>query len=323
MKKHRLSLPVQLAVCEQLSQLLATGFSLRESLQVIGLIFTPHAQLWAALDQWLSDGSALAAGLEKAHFQSQIVSQLKLAERHGQLAAALMDAARLVRVQTESRRRLRQLMMYPLVLIALLAVIQIILIIGVLPMLGGGQSQFVQRELIGLVVAAGTIVLFWGVIKRWDAVHRARFYQRLPLVNRLAVNYYQYQFVSGLAQYLAAGLPLAAYFDTLAALANDPLAPVGRAVQARLASGVQIPEAMKHPLIFAPARELLLLGQPAELVQAGMALFATQLLAQFEARVERWLAVVQPLMFLVIGLQIVLMYREMLLPLYDNLGGFP
>lgn len=323
MKTKRLPLAVQLAVCEQLSQLLGAGFSLRASLQVVTLNFAAQAAVWQAVDQRLSGGSGLAAGLAAVHFHPQIVAALTLAERHGQLALALQDAAALVRVQTESRKKLRQLMMYPLLLLALLAVIQSVLMLGVLPMLGGAQSRFVQRELFGAAVLAGLGLALWQWLRRLGGAQRAHLLLKLPGLRQLATNYYQYQFVSGLAQSLAAGLPLASYVAALATLDANPLAIVGQSIQQQLAAGGELGAALAQPLIFPPARALLLLGQPGPLVQAGMALFARQLLKQFEDRVERWLAVVQPVMFILIGVQIVLMYRELLLPLYDNIGGLP
>lgn len=323
MTKNRIPLTIQLAVCEQLSQVLTAGVNLRQSLQVVTLTFSGQAALWAAVDERLTAGISFAESLAASHFHPQIVAQLSLAEHHGQLAEALHDAAELVRVQTESRHKLRQLMVYPLILVALLALIQTVLLATVLPMLGGTRSTFVRTELIsgGLVILG--LVSSWVWVRRLDAPRRAKLLQRVPIVRALAINYYQYQFVSGLAQYLAAGLPLISYFEALGDNRTHPLRPLGQLVQTRLAAGKPIHAALQHSLIYAPARELLLLGQPQELVQAGMALFAKQLLKQFEERVERWLALVQPVMFILIGLQIVMMYRELLLPLYDNLGGLP
>lgn len=323
MRKKRIPLAVQLAVCEQLSQVLAAGFNLRQSLQVVTLTFDAQAAVWTAVDLQLSAGTSLAESLAANHFHPQIVAQLALAEHHGQLADALHDAAELVRVQTESRHKLRQLMVYPLILLALLAVIQTVLLVGVLPMLGSTHASFVQTELLGaaavLVLAAGS----WLGLRRLTAVERAGLWQKVPVIRTLAINYYRYQFVSGLAQYLAAGLPLITYVGALSEAPNNPLRPVGQSVQARLEAGEPLQAALEHPLIYAPARQLLMLGQPPKLVQAGMTLFAKQLLKQFGERVERWLAAVQPVMFILIGLQIVMMYRELLLPLYDHLGGLP
>lgn len=323
MTKRRLALATQLAVCEQLSQELSAGFSLRQALTLITLTFKEQAALWRLLDERLAAGNGLGESLAELHFHPQIIAQLRLAEHHGHLASALHDAAALVRVQTTSRHKLRQLMVYPVLLLGLLGVIQTVLLVGVLPMLGGTHASFIRTELIGGGVLAMLLGGGFVALRRLTPVGRAGLFQRVPVIRVLAIEYYQYQFVSGLAQYLAAGLPLVSYFEALSEDAANPLVPVGLTVQARLTAGESIESALNHRLIFPPARELLLMGQPQALVEAGMALFAQQLLARFEERIERWLAMVQPVMFILIGLQIVMMYRELLLPLYDNLGGLP
>ncbi|EPC75748.1 type II secretory pathway/competence component, partial [Lacticaseibacillus paracasei subsp. paracasei Lpp41] len=50
-------------------------------------------------------------------------------------------------------------------------------------------------------------------------------------------------------------------------------------------------------------------------------LFGEQLFLQLQQRLERLVNLVQPLLFLLIGGEILLIYLQILLPLYQSFGG--
>lgn len=322
MRRRKMPLPVQVAVCSQLRQLLMAGFSLRVALTIIGLNFPVYQPHWQRLTTKLAAGAPLAEGVAMIGFHPVIVQQLTLATGHGDLAGALGAASQFMQVQTQSRRKLQLLLLYPAVLIGLLVVLQVGLMIGVLPLLSAQPSPLLAEEGLGL---AG-VVAFGGLMgwrfHRASAPKRAQWLLGLPGVQGAAKQYYQYLFTSGLAQFLAAGLTLADYLNQLSRLAASPLQATAEAVQTALTQGANASSALQQRLVDPAVAELMGLGQSEKVVAEGMRVFAAQRLQAFEATLTRWLAVVQPVMFLLIGGQIVLMYRELLLPLYGGLGGY-
>ena len=63
------------------------------------------------------------------------------------------------------------------------------------------------------------------------------------------------------------------------------------------------------------------MGQTHHLVATGLKLFGEQLFLQLQQRLERLVNLVQPLLFLLIGGEILLVYLQILLPLYQSFGG--
>ena len=63
------------------------------------------------------------------------------------------------------------------------------------------------------------------------------------------------------------------------------------------------------------------MGQTDHLVATGLKLFGEQLFLQLQQRLERLVNLVQPLLFLLIGGEILLVYLQILLPLYQSFGG--
>ncbi|WP_179394930.1 type II secretion system F family protein [Lacticaseibacillus absianus] len=314
------ALKVQLAACERLISLLTVGFTLSEGLAYLVVSMPQQAGVWQQLTAALAAGESLEVALTVARFHPVIVTQVRLAAIHGQLVQGLAVAVRFLTLQRNSWQRLRQLLVYPAVLLALLAGLQVVLWVNVLPALGQPPkpplTQLLVLTAVGLAVSSG-----WWFWRRLTPLARGRLLLRLPGVRRLAKSVYQFQFVSGAAQFLAVGLPVTAYLAQLAQLPPSVLTQLGRELQAKVAAGQALEAALHHPLVYAPARELLGLGQTAALVATGMQLLATQLMAQLQTRSERWLAVVQPLMFLLIGGQIVWVYQSLLGPLYSG-GGW-
>ncbi|WP_164512065.1 type II secretion system F family protein [Lacticaseibacillus daqingensis] len=319
-KLPKLKLADQLVACERLITLLSVGFSLADGLTYLRVSQPRAAPRWRQMRQTLARGGSVAAALQQAGFDPVIVTQAQLATVHGQLADGLTVAVRFLRLQQTSRHRLMQLLVYPAVLMTLLLVLQGVLILGVIPMLGATPPGVVWLPLVGLGLGGGVGLLALVGWRRCTPLQRGRLLLAWPGVRQLARLYYQAVLVSGVAQFLAAGQPVTAYLAQLAALPPAVLPVLAQSVLGQVAAGQSLEVALRHPLVYPPARELMTLGQPPALVQTGMALLAQTLLATLQARLERWLAVVQPLLFLVIGAQIVLMYQALLGPLYGQ-GG--
>nr|WP_257793759.1 type II secretion system F family protein [Lacticaseibacillus kribbianus] len=301
--------------------LLQVGFPLATGVAYLGVSQPRYQTHWAVLALQLEAGASVADALAGAGFDAVLVTQAALAGTHGRLSAALTAGLDFLQLQQTGWRRLRQLLVYPAVLLGFLAVIQAVLWVQVLPALGADGTQTLRQQALA-VAGVGLLVLpaVWGW-HRLSPLHRGRLMLRLPGVRGLALGYYRYQFVSGAAQFLAGGLPLTAYLTQLAALEPNVLSVAAQGMLSRVAAGESLDAALDHPLVYPPARKLLALGQTPALVTAGMALLAKELMAALTARSERLLALVQPLMFLLIGIQIVLMYQTLLGPLYGG-GGF-
>ena len=79
--------------------------------------------------------------------------------------------------------------------------------------------------------------------------------------------------------------------------------------------------ALQEPLIPAEVARLLTMGQSHHLVATGLKLFGEQLFSRLQQQLERLVSLVQPFLFLIIGGEILLVYLQILLPLYQSIGG--
>jgi competence protein ComGB len=315
----KIPLQSQLRACQLLGELLAAGFSLPQGLAYLKVALPKQGDVWAALQQDLAAGSGLGEALARANFHPVIVLQVRLAGVHGQLGASLRQAGQYLQLQVKNRRRLQQLMVYPAILMGLLVLLQLVLWLAILPTLQMRPDPHWWVPLAGLT---GVVALGFGIaigLRRYPLL-RYRIGWWVPGVRGLIRGYYQYQFVAGASHFLGAGQELSAYCQQLAQLPTGVLQGVGTRVVARLTAGEALGVALAEPLIYAPAAELVQLGQPPALVQTGMSLFAESLFQALATRFERLLALIQPLLFVAIGAQIVWVYLQILGPLYQGIG---
>lgn len=307
--------------CARLADLLEVGFPLHAGLDYLRVSLPKADATWTAMQARLAAGDALEQVVAGAHFNPVIASQIQLASVHGQLPAALRAAAQFLTLQQQNRGKLAQLLVYPAALVTLLMGLQLFLLVGVLPTVGGTGAA-VWPQLIAWGIAGVVIALGWVGWKRLTSTQRFWILRHVPGARAVSVTYYQFQLVSGAAAFLAAGQAMPAYFAALRQLPDGVLADVANAIVTRMADGAAFETALAHPLVYPPARELLRLGQTPAFVATGMGLLATQLMARLQTQLTRALGLVQPILFALIATQIILMYRALLLPLYGG-GGFP
>lgn len=316
--KRRLKLAVQLRACRLLAEFLQAGFPFNDGLRYLHVALPAYSRQWGQVQQALAAGSGLAQALADAGFHGLIVSQVQLAEVHGHLAASLQQAAAYLQLQAGNRKRLQQLMVYPAVLLALLVVVQLVLWFSVMPSLMIAPSQTWRWQLAALAAGGALALIVAAVYAKAPWSMRYALSQYLPGVRGLVKLYYQYQFVAGASHYLAAGLELSAYCQRLADQTPSVLQHLGVKITRALASGRELTDALQQPLVYPPLSELVALGQSEAIVQTGAKMFTQSLFAELQLRYQRLLSLVQPVMFLLIGLQIVMVYMDILGPLYNS-----
>ncbi|KTE98992.1 Late competence protein ComGB [Lacticaseibacillus paracasei] len=96
---------------------------------------------------------------------------------------------------------------------------------------------------------------------------------------------------------------------------------LGARIQQKIQQGAELADALHEAFVPPEVARLLTMGQTHHLVATGLKLFGEQLFLQLQQRLERLVNLVQPLLFLLIGGEILLVYLQILLPLYQSFGG--
>lgn len=318
----RVPVKLQVTCCQTLGVLLQSGFRLDDALQFI-MVQLPQMKLTLTrMRADLANGVAVEATFERGGFAPVICTQVGLADSHGNLEGALNEVSGYLSLRQEARTRMWQLLAYPLTLVILLTVMQMGIIYWVLPQLQAGTNGALDRQPIIIGGCLCTILLVMLFLKGQTTQKRYALLRHVPIVGRLMTTYYQYEFMIGAASFLAVGRDLGAYCAYLVQTPAGPLATVGVSVTNQLLAGVPLQTALVNPLVPTGLIHLMSLGQEPALFAQSVNTFASTLFKGLQVRMNQLLAFVQPVMFMVIGVQIVLMYARLLLPLYSVVGGY-
>jgi len=313
-----------------LADQLASGFSLRQAVSFSQAANSGLPRDVAEIEAQLLAGADFVPCLAP-YLQANVYFQLQLTATYGELATALQRVATLLRLMATQRKRLHQLLLYPVGLLMGMTLLLVTLKVGILPQL---QQEIAAQPLPafswqhyaemggGLVVIGGS-VLMWRWWRQQTSLHLATWYLRVPVVGRIFRAYYAYYLTANLSQLVASGLSVKQMVVVLRQLPQSALlAQLASVLEQQLQDG-HSPVGWLRQQAYIPPQLVVLLQKGSTQSQLARELEAYSHLRYQELvrLTERGLAMVQPILLTVVALLIVGAYLSLLLPMYANLQG--
>ncbi|MBS9335099.1 type II secretion system F family protein [Fructobacillus sp. M1-13] len=336
-RRKRLKQREQAVLLSELSELTTAGYALPQALDMIKSGHPNWSDQISEVQRAFSVGSDFSqafAGLLSENF----VSYLALAKQHGRFDQTLGLLVEKVDRLSNYQRQLKQALTYPLFLMALLFLMVLGLertLYPVFDQLSGMSSKqangngvlWALHGLFGLIVLLGlTLVLFYLYLMRQSPLQRWRLLAALRLVRPLEKPLLTGLLAENLAIFLGAGLTLAGLIDHFSVQPSKKAhfsQELARSAQQHLQAGGELASWLNQQSYLQPGLAAYLTrGFDSKTLAAYLSYYAKLELATFDRTAKRAFALLQPILFGLIGLTIVLLYLAMLLPLYQNLGGY-
>ncbi|WDF81878.1 type II secretion system F family protein [Lacticaseibacillus pabuli] len=318
---HKISMKAQAKCCSTLSFLLGAGFTLAQGMAFLQVQMPRWQTQLAATADKMAAGASVTDAFAAGGFSPVVCTQLGLSGQHGNLDQTLRELSDYLTLLQESRGKVGQLLAYPLTLFGLLTILQAGIVYWVLPQMtakpAGAMVPQILLIVFVLLVSGGVVLIMKGL----DESARYRLLRHVPIVGGMLARYYQYEFAIGAASFLGVGRDLADYCDYLSERGTGPLAELGDRVTVAVAQGEPLPAALHNALVPQGFVQLVEMGQEPELFSRSVAAYAKGMFGELQAQMNQLLGFVQPILFLVLGVQIVVMYARLLLPLYSVIGG--
>lgn len=317
----KLSRDEQLIFLDYLQQVLKNGYSLRQGLELLPVIWPKHAWLAKQLAADLQTGVSLGTSLLKAGFSRTLASQLNLAFCEGRLTECLTQLSELMRLKNKQLKKIKAELAYPAVLVVMMIILLIFMQTFV-------QSQFETSNwtgnlLIGAIAASGVIIL--GLSCYGAFLFRRQDYRALcqlskfPIIGPSVRLYVQYLLTYDLAMLLGNGFSLQQICRLAASQTPGSLQEVlGQKIAQQLEKGRSLKTIVSDNQILPQGLQLLLAGgsDKEELSKRCQTLGQT-IFYELTRRLNRIIVSLQPVCFILIGLVIIGMYLKLLLPMYD------
>lgn len=314
-----------------IADLLRSGFSLRHAIEFSGAILKRHQILFQEINLAMQDGKSFAECL-KPHIKPNLYYQLLFAEQHGSLEECLQEIGKLMLHQEKQRQKLMTLLQYPLILLGLLVSLMVTLKIFVFPELsqwGTGNSQnwadYYLLEIIAYL-SGGILVTSLLVGLRWlklDQLQRINALCSLPVIGKCYQLFYGYYVVTNLAMMIRHGLTIKEICAIVSENSEQSfLSMLGEITRTAVNQGYGLTEPFRRAQ-FLPGELKIIVVKGSTLSDLGSDLtaLANILFTRLTRRIERLLALIQPIIFSMIALIIIGLYLRLLLPIYYSMQG--
>ncbi|MCY9806724.1 type II secretion system F family protein [Lentilactobacillus senioris] len=324
----KLSKESQNQLFSKLADLLIIGFSLNQGLKFIGQIYPKLADATQQIMERLKSGVSFAQSCTDL-VADEVVDQLSIAEQHGQLQATLEQLAQFNFQRIEQRKKIKALLVYPLVLMLILLILLVLIHSILLPQLSelNAGNEEVSKHHAGIWIVSGLLlnfsVLIWFLLKRLPVTRRYGILMKIPLIGKLVRQYTNYYLASNLAILLENGLTSK---DILAVVQqfkpNSLLYELGGEIAGHLQNGDSYNVSLfHHSLIDSELISLLDGGETISEMARLMTAYAQLVFNNLIRDSNKLISLIQPTVFIVIGLVVTISYLQILMPIYQSIRG--
>lgn len=321
---------------ELLGELLEAGFTMQESLIFMKELLPKNRQGIDTLLQKLSLGESVHQGFASLGYKEKQVTQLYLANIHGDLVGTLRYIASQTKDERRQREQLSKVLAYPLLLIVFLIGMMLLMRVLLVPQLlllnqtSQGNSHLLENMihfplflggsmLVILFIAGG---IYWR-LKKSTAIKRSLFYSRLPLFSLFYRYYYTSFFANEWGILLKRGLELQVILKIMQVKGNANLMmEVSQILDEGLAKGYPLHEEIGKWSFF--TKEFATIIQRGEIkgkLGDELIVYAQRLWQELHKRLERIMLWIQPVTFIAVAILILVIYGALLLPIYQEMDG--
>lgn len=337
--RGKLPLDVCALFCEQVAMILGAGIPLFDGMEALAESFadTRDGELFKEIDRDVKKtGSLYEAVREAGVFPGYLVGMVRIGEQTGKLDTVMRAMGAYFARESAIRRSIRQAVVYPLGLIAMMAVIIAVLVSRVMPIfdrvyasLGASISPStnavirfgvgagkVALVLVAAAVLAALILALLSRTRRREAVLRL-IARCIPRVRRFTDMLSASRFSSAMSLMLAGGYPLEESVGMLPDVfegksAKDKI----DTMQSALAGGASFADAVERARIFEPLhvkmlRVGMLAGQTDQVLDKLAVIYSDSL----DEEISGLVAAIEPTMVALLSVVIGAILLSVMLPL--------
>lgn len=289
----------------------------------------------------LEKGSSISEALVMLQLPKNIISFVYFAEYYGNLSRGLIDGGNLLKKTLDSKMKFQKLIKYPLFLFWILGLFLVIMYLYLfphfthlfstlniqLPLITRLFLLFVENSpkfaLVFLATVLSISLYFVFVFRKKTILEQAKVYARTPIIG----NYYRgmitYFFSINLSCLMKSGL---AIYDALAIFKNvEGLGYISKEAEnmtAHLESGEKLQNVLLYNTLYCKALAYIVEhGQANGRLDEELEHYSQWLLNDLEAKMKNLFMIIQPILFFLIGIIILLMFVSILLPVFSLING--
>ena len=331
-KNKKLPRNEQVKTLQLLADLLQEGFSFQESLNFLVKLYkhVPTKNYLTIMQRQLAAGHNLASAFKEVHFGHKVVASIQLSELHGNLGPTLVHLSQQMAEEQKRLKKLQQLLQYPLLLLTLLGLIMIVLKLILFPQLqnftveeNGVQTNlfdqlFTCLSVIFLVMSCICVLIFYWYQKQ-NETKKLQIVMKIPFIKNYCAYTYTSYFCFEWAQLLSLGIETKEIVHILQQPNNLWwVRYVACDVEKQLKLGISFAQSIQQFPFFLPGLYYLITeGEMKGKLAKELNFYGQEVFQEWLTKLEKWLQLVQPCIFLLVGILVVSIYASILLPIYQ------
>lgn len=322
MKKIKLN--EQYFIIKNLSDLLAAGFSIKQSLQLLKSLTNHHKTINDICIQ-LSNGGSFSSSI-KPYVDKDIYNQLIISEKHGDIIGCLKEVSQFIDLRLSQKRKIKDLLFYPILLVLVLLIVIILINNVILPQLGDmvTVNQYDLSTMYWFILFIGVLILICVIYYyNCSPLQKRNLIAKMPLIGPIYKSYMGYFLSMQLKLMITNGRD---FKDILLLLTNlnskTLLYELGEALKVTAEQGGDFNDLIdQYAFIPFEFHNFFQQGNSMENILKNLQAFSKIKFAELMRSTNRLTNLLQPLLFLIIGVVIIIAYMGVLIPIYSSLKG--
>ena len=281
-----------------------------------------------SMQESLLSGTSLADMMAKLGFSDTIVTQIALADVHGNCQQSLLKIDGYLASMSVVRKKLIEVATYPLILLSFLILIMLGLKNYLLPQLENQNfatqiiSHFPMIFLGSFALLALEILLGVLYAKRLSPIYLYSQLSRLPIFGRYVRFYLTAYYAREWGNLIGQGIELMEIVELMQRQKSRLFQEIGKDMQEALLSGQSFHQkVLDYPFFLSELSLMIEYGEVKSKLGRELDIYAEETWQNFFSQLTQATQLIQPLVFVFVALIIVLIYVAMLLPMYQNMGG--
>lgn len=320
----KLSLNSQYYLFKNLSDLFISGFSIKDSLYFLSEIDSnkPYIEFMTSK---LSKGYSFSTSISGI-VNNDFYNQIMISEKYGDLTYCLNEISAFIEIRLKNHSKIKDLLFYPVVLIIILIAIAFAISEFVLPQLNSinytqkYDFKWIYLTLFLILIIITILFLFY---KRLPLLRKRDVISRIPLVGNVYKAYIAYILSLELKMLIRNGIDLKSILHILEEFKpNTIMYLLGQQARDLALKGDDLSILVKK-YAFVPTEFIGFFNRGTKMseVLIKLEVFAQIKFDEMNRRANQLINLIQPLLFLIIGICIIAAYLVVLMPIYSSLRG--
>ncbi len=310
-----------------LSRLITNGFSIKQAINCLKMLET-KSDIFNLIYRDLQNGKMIAEAMVHLKLPPIINNQLTIAQSNGGMQQTLLQSGMILKNKSRQKEKLMDLMAYPIFIILFLVVMLVGMKLYIVPQLNlNNDSNLIDVFISSILII--TLILFAGVsyfihkIRLVNEYQRALVLIKLPVVGKAYSSFFQFVILQGLGMQVGSGLNL---YDICSFSRLFKPGSIQYVLSQHFGEGLSCGESIYHLI----EKEKLLPNELKMILQSGgstseiaqdLNLMSELKFEETQRRIKKILNLVQPILFGVIAIIILVTYLIVLLPVYGMMKG--